>query len=72
MMAARMLATNEPIPKMEANAMAAYCETLLAKLSDQAESESLLVTAADVVSRAVRIPGHGDRRSGGMSIRIPG
>ena len=54
MMAARMRASSEPIPKMQANAMASYCEALLEKLWDQAESERLLFDAVAIVSQAAQ------------------
>jgi hypothetical protein len=52
MMAARMIANAEPVPKMHVNAMAGYCESLLSKLWDQTEAEKLLLEAADLVSHA--------------------
>jgi hypothetical protein len=37
---------------MQSNAMATYCEAMLAKLWDPAESERLLLDATEVVARA--------------------
>jgi hypothetical protein len=54
MMAARMLATNTPAPKMQANAMEGFCDGLLQILWDQAEAEKLLLAAANVVSNAAQ------------------
>lgn len=54
MMAAHILANPGPAPKMHANAMEAYCNALLIKLWDQAESEKLLLEAADIVSKAAQ------------------
>ncbi len=54
MMAAHMLTNSGQVPKMEANAMQAYCDALLATLWDQVESDRLLLEAADVVSRAAQ------------------
>lgn len=54
MMAARMIATREPVPNMHANAMATYCEGLLERLWDQAEADKLLLRAVTVVSSAAQ------------------
>jgi hypothetical protein len=54
MMAARMLASNEVIPKMHANAMGPYSDTLINIFSDQVEAEKLLAEAVEVVSNAAQ------------------
>jgi hypothetical protein len=56
MMVARMLAVDSSVavPKMQANAMASYCDLLLAKLWNQGEAESLLNEAVAVVASAAQ------------------
>jgi hypothetical protein len=52
LMAIRLMASKEPPPRTNSNAMASYSEELLKILWNQTEGEQLILSAVDVVSAA--------------------
>jgi hypothetical protein len=55
LMAARILASPDSVPKMQANAVVPFCESLLNIFWDNSESDKLLCRAVDVVGVAAGV-----------------